>query len=679
MKKRSNALPELLAPAGSPMALRAAVEGGADAVYLGLPAFNARIHAENFTNESLRESVKLAHAYGTRVYITLNTLIYDRELEAFLRAAEEAYLCGADALIVADLGAASLLRRHIPIELHASTQMAGHHADAARLLAERGFSRMVCAREMSREEIRRLVDDSPIETEVFVHGALCVSHSGQCLFSSLVGGRSGNRGECAQPCRLPYRTPKGQSDYPLSLKDISLARHIPELIAMGIASFKIEGRMKSPEYVRDVTRIWRRLLDEGRGARDADMEELLRVFSRGGFTDGYYAGKIGKNMLGVRSEDDKEASRKLKPFSKIERKISVSLSAEMRRDCPMRITVTRGDTGDCVTVSGEVPQVALTAPLGEAAVKKSLGKWGNTPFEVADMKIALDAGLIAPISSLNALRRSAVEALMAEPSRTEADFVPIALAKEKIKSENTLAKPLMAAICYWPERLPKEANEYFDLIYTPLERYQGQTKGILMPPVIYEGERARIRELLQQAKRNGATDILVGNLGHLDLAAESGLRLHGDFRLNVTNSQSASALQDYRLTDICLSPELSLPQMRDIGGKTGAIVYGRIPLMVTEKCIGRELADCGSCEAGRLRLTDRKGMTFPVFQAFGHRSLIFNSVPTYMADRESDLIRARLSVRYFIFTDESEEAIRNVIVAHKKHLTPAIAVRRIKA
>ncbi len=682
MKHKTNALPELLSPAGSPTALRAAVEGGADAVYLGMSAFNARINAENFTKDSLVESIRLAHAYGTKVYITLNTLVFDRERDEFLRAAEQAYLAGADALIVADLGAASLLRDHLPIELHASTQMAAHHADAARLLADRGFSRMVCAREMSREELRKLVADSPIEIEAFVHGALCVSHSGQCLFSSIVGGRSGNRGECAQPCRLPYRTEKGRSEYPLSLKDLSLARHIPELVDMGIASFKIEGRMKSPEYVRDVTRVWRRLLDEGRGADASDMDELLRAFSRGGFTDGYYTGKIDRGMLGIRSEDDKDASRRLTTFSKIERKIPATLSAQIKKDQPMSLCLTRSDTGRSATVSGENPLAALTAPIDRETVIRSLGKLGNTPFLATDITLDLDEGLMVPISALNALRRAAVDALTAEPSRSESDFSPVlsrARANKKQGGERSLAMPIKAAVCYYPERLPKEAHDFFDILYAPIERYDGKTCGVLLPPVIYEGERARMREMLTRARELGATDILVGNLGHLSLARESGLRVHGDFRLNVTNADTAKVLRELGMEDVCLSPELTLPQMRDIGGATGAIVYGRVPLMVTEKCVGKELADCNACHAGRVCLTDRRGAKFPVLEGFGHRSLIFNSVPVYMADRESALASASLAIRYFIFSDESEEQIRRIIRAHQKGASPEGDVRRIKA
>ena len=284
MIKSSDKKPELLSPAGSPQSLKAAIEGGADAIYLGMGAFNARMKAKNFTEDELSYGIELAHSYGAKVYIAANTLLYDRELDEYLCNAEKAYLLGADAIIAADLGGAKELKKRIPIELHASTQLSGHSVESAKRLCEAGFSRMVLAREMSREDIEYFCKESPIEAEVFVHGALCVCHSGQCLFSSIVGGRSGNRGECAQPCRLPYKNGK-RTQYPLSLKDLSLAEHVKTLCEMGVASFKIEGRMKSPEYVRDVTKVFRRLIDENRNADADELEYLARVFSRGGHTD----------------------------------------------------------------------------------------------------------------------------------------------------------------------------------------------------------------------------------------------------------------------------------------------------------------------------------------------------------------------------------------------------------
>jgi len=664
-------LPELLSPAGSPTALRAAVEGGADAVYMGMSAFNARILAKNFTTDELRESIRLAHAYGTKVYITLNTMVLDRELSEHLRAAEEAYLCGADALILADLGAAEAIRRRVPIELHASTQMAGHNLDAARLLCERGFSRMVAARELSEGNLDTLVRSSPIETEVFVHGALCVCHSGQCLFSSIVGGRSGNRGECAQPCRLPYRTGKSEG-YPLSLKDLSLAEHLPSLCEMGVASLKIEGRMKSPEYVRDVTRIWRRLLDESRGATPAEMRELAEIFSRGGFTDGYYTKKIDRRMLGVRSEGDKEASRARAPFGEIERKIPISLTAVIHENEPMRLTV--APMG--VTVYGNLPEAARTAPIDEATVVRSLSKWGGTPYAVREIQVSLQEGLMVPISALNALRRAALDALMPQSDRSERDF--LSDTPQAHPTLPTQKKPWRTAVFYQSENMPPEATDYFDICYTPIEQYEGQTNGVLLPPVIMDNERDDMLALLRRAEALGAEHVLLGNLGHVILAKQTGLTVHGDLRLNVANAATADALCALGFADLVLSPELTLAQMRDLGKGASAIVYGRIPLMVTEKCVGLELGSCERCTSGKTVLVDRRGATFPVLRAPSHRSLIFNSLPTYMADRTSELARAALSGYHFLFTTENTAEIRAVLRAYEQGTPPKGTVRRVR-
>ena len=671
MKKNRS---ELLAPAGSLDALYAAIEGGADAIYVGGTAFNARINAKNFTPEELTRGISCAHSYGVKVYIAANTLIYDRELEDYLRAAEQAYLAGADALIVADIGAARLLKDRIPIELHASTQLSGHNTEAAILLRDAGFSRMVCAREMSREDIKSFCESSPIEAEVFVHGALCVSHSGQCLFSSVVGGRSGNRGECAQPCRLPYRTPKGKTDYPLSLSDLSLARYIPELMDMGVASFKIEGRMKSPEYVRDVTRIWRRLIDERRGADEGDMAELASVFSRGGFTDGYYTGNIGRKMLGVRSDSDKESSRQLEPFTKITRKIPVTLEAKVVRGEPISLIARCGNTESYAT--GEIPSEAINAPLDRERVIQCFSKLGGTNYELASIDLTLDDGLMLPISSLNALRRKAIEGLEPKNERSKDDMVSLDIAKTpKNKRER-----MQTAFFFDPKAIPEEAKSFFDVIYTPIEKYNGETNGVSLPPVVYDSDMEKMKTLIDRARSMGAEHILIGNLGHLALARESGMRIHGDFRLNISNNYSAGYIEELGFEDMILSPELTMPRLRDIKGKSSAVVYGRLPLMITEKCIGKEIGDCDACNAGKLTLVDRKGISFPVLQSFGHRSIIVNSLPHYMADRSKELDSNGITMSHFIFTVESKAEVAKVIDAYKRSLAPANnqAVKRIK-
>ena len=654
--------------------MHAAIEGGADAVYLGGTQMNARIYAGNFDPVALRGAVKLAHAYGVKVYLTLNTLVTDRELSEYLDAALDASRAGVDALIVADLGGAAMIHRAIPeMELHASTQMSGHNSLMGAELKKLGFSRMVAAREISEADLRLLMKQSPIETELFVHGALCVSHSGQCLFSSLVGGRSGNRGACAQPCRLPYadgcKGKRGEA-YPLSLKDLSLAAHVPKLIELGVSSLKIEGRMKSPEYVYDTARIWRRLLDENRAATEAELRHMAETFSRSGFTDGYFTRRINRSMLGIRRESDKQISRERESFGGLQKKVPLSVACQLTAGEPVSLTLSA--KGKQVTVLGDVPQEARTAPMNEEAVLRSLCRFGGTPFEAAQAEAFVGEGLMMPVSRLNDLRRRGVEALegqFALPPRAE--------------YENQAASPvarrnqIKTARFYCAEQITRSAREYFDRIFLPLHRYDPIADGVVLPPVIFDGKREEVEALLARAKAAGAVYALVGNLGHLALVREAGLTPLGDFRLNVCNRESAAFWERMGLEEVILSPELTLPQMRDVGGNTSAIVYGRIPLMLLEKCVGRELSDCAACQSGEVKLVDRMGVSFPVLQEWEHRSVVCNSLPTAMSDKEEQLLRANLVNRHFLFTDETAEQVDGVIRAHRLGRPVGGTVRRM--
>ena len=667
--------PELLCPAGSPAAFDAAIEAGADAIYLGLPSFNARINANNFTPADIGAAFARAHAYGVKIYVTLNTAIFDRERDDFLRTAESAYLAGADAFIVADLGAAKLLREYMPdIDLHASTQVSGHNVAAAEELKKLGFTRMVCAREMGERELDSFVKNSPIEAEVFVHGALCVCHSGQCLFSSLVGGRSGNRGECAQPCRLPYAKGSGSSAYPLSLKDLSLAAHVDKLSDMGVASFKIEGRMKSPEYVRDVTRIWRRLIDEHRGADKKEMAMLAEIFSRGGLTDGYYKGKIDSSMLGVRSDEDKKSSRELVPFEGITKKIPIDINVKIKAGEPSSMTVMPHG----VTVYGDIPEAAKTAPIDEECVIRNVSKLGATAFVARSIDISLDDGLMMPISTINRLRRSAVEKLT-ECTRKEAFLRPEAIDK---KGPQNNPVPKRTAVFYSPESIPESSADFFEVIYTPLHLYDGKSNGVLMPAVIFDSERKAVEKMLLIAIDMGATHVLVGNIGHFDIVrkiAGERVEIHADYRMNITNSSSAKRIEEICDGDMIVSPELTLPQIRDIGGDRLAVVYGKIPLMTVEKCVIREISSCEECRNKRWAyLVDRRGMRFAVCREWEHRSIIFNSVPVYMADKKDQLLKYKIVGEHYIFTDETKKEAEAVIRAYKEGHSPlSKQIRRI--
>ncbi len=635
---------------------------------------NARMFAGNFTPEALREAVRLSHAHGVKVYLTLNTLALDREIPAYLEAARDAARAGVDALIVADLGGARLLREALPeMELHASTQMSGHNSLMARELKNYGFTRMVVAREISERDLRLLMQNSPIETELFVHGALCVSHSGQCLFSSIVGGRSGNRGECAQPCRLPYARAgekRGAEKYPLSLKDLTLASHVPTLIELGVSSLKIEGRMKSPEYVYETARVWRSLLDENRTATPEEIRRMADAFSRSGFTDGYFTERINSSMLGVRRERDKEISRAIQPFGGLKKKIPLTLSCKIEAGEPIALTLSA--RGAEATAVADAPEAARTAPMTTESVTRSLCRFGGTPYEVTDADVAVGEGLMVPVSRLNDLRRRALEALesqFAPKAPVEGDAIP------KQPRENR--KKLRSARFTSAEQITRAARDYFDRIYLPLHKYTPIADGVILPPVIFDGKLGEIVEALRHAKEAGASYAMITNAGQISLALDAGLTPVGDFRLNITNSQSVATWEGRGLEEMILSPELTLPQMRDARGNTAAIVYGRIPLMLLEKCVSSELTDCKSCTRCGARMVDRKGIVFPVLREWEHRSVVYNSLPTVMSDREELLAKNGLRNWHFLFSCETPGEVDAVVAAYQRGTPMSGALRRM--
>ncbi len=694
-------LPELLAPVGSPEALSAAIEAGADAVYLGTQSMNARMGAANFDLPAIADAVSRCHRFGMKVYVTLNTLLYDRECEEFLRTAAALARAGVDAAIVADLGGIRLLRRFLPdFELHASTQASIHSLDGARAMAALGVRRVVPARELSFADIRHLATHAPLETEIFLHGALCVSYSGQCLFSSLVGGRSGNRGECAQPCRLPYN-----GGYPLSLRDLSLASHIPSLIESGVSSLKIEGRMKSASYVFGVTEIYRRLLDENRAATPAEQERLRDLFSRDGFTDAYFRAKPDEPMTGTRRAEDKERTRALPQPPPPTRKIRLTGSLSVCADKPARLTLTRPD-GKSATVHGEIPSPAISAPLTADGLRTRIAKMGGTDYTLdpCALTVLLEDGLNLSPAAVNALRRetlAALDALQAPPAAVAgalpcytylppvqkeraAETASTAGAEKKppadtraLRDGYTVVRPFRTALCYDPTvamALTREA--FFDRIYLPLAVYETAARhsfGIYLPPIVHDSERTEVLSLLDRAAAAGIRDALCGGIGMMDALRARGFHILGDFRLNVTNRETAAALAEMGVQDCILSPELTLPRVRDIGG--GVIVYGRIPLMLTERCFTKENFGCAAC--GHASFTDRRGVRFPLLREHPHRTLLLNSRPTYMGDRRDALCAAAVTHEHFLFTMESEKEATRVLRDYQNGAPSAGECRRI--
>ena len=682
---------ELLSPAGGREALVAAVQSGADAVYMGFGCFNARRSARNFSDEEFLAAVRYCHLRGVRVYLTLNTLVTDRELPALAETARRASEYGVDAILVQDWGVYETLRAVIPdVPLHASTQMALHTLSGVEEAARLGMTRAVLARELSREDIRGIVAGAPIEVETFAHGALCMCYSGMCEMSAVIGGRSGNRGACAQPCRLRYGWHGKADGNPLSLRDANLAAYADEMAEMGVACLKLEGRMKRPEYVAAVTGIYAALLREHRAPTADERKKLALAFSRDGFTDGYYRGARGKEMFGVRPEDARwpeEWFGELRAAYEREdlRLVPVRLCAEIRAGVPMTLTAEDAD-GHTVTAAGAVPEAARNRALTVEEAEARLRKTGGTAFTVSDCAVALEDGLSVSASALNALRREALAALEAVrtalPERREGAFVP----SGRIK--NPTEPPRLTVSVYRPGQLTDAlVREGVETVYVPLElieavdveKYRGQTNfAAVLPRVWRTADEAALREQLRAARERGVETAVLGNLGHFALVRGMGFALRGDFGLNVFNSAALRFLKEQGLESATLSFELRHEQLRDIAKciPCEAIVYGRLPLMITENCIVANEFGCrygkGRCDAAHAdsacaaapELTDRVGERFPVLHAYGCRSEIQNGKVLWLADkpeyRKIGLTYARLR-----FTTETPEECLRVLRAYK--------------
>ena len=660
MAKNKN-LPEILAPAGNFECLLAAVEAGADAIYVGGKRFGARAFAKNFDIDELARAAVYCNLHGVKLYVTVNTLVDDKEFPELIEYAAELYRIGVSALIIADLGAIAEIKRCVPgLELHASTQMSIHNTQGAIEAGKLGATRAVLARELPLSEIKKAVKDSGIEIEVFLHGALCVCYSGQCLFSSLVGGRSGNRGECAQPCRLPYNGGK----YPISLKDLSLADHIPALIESGVASLKIEGRMKSADYVYTVTKIYRTLLDEKRCATAEENEALRRAFSRGGFTDAYFKGNPQLPMTGIRSESDKEDSRTnaVRSFEPIRKKVTAKV--EIRLGEPSKMTITDGSR--TVTALGAVAAPAENAPLDPESTKARLSKMGNTylSLDPSDVDLTLDEGVNLAPSALNALRRDAAEKFESvRRDLPEFEYTPRRYAHAPKKTITT-AK-FFSESAYRDAKARENLAKFVDIPFVPIfsgEDVLSSEVGVYLPPVIFDSEIEEVKKHLEKAKNAGVMYALVGNLGQIELVKAYEFTPVGDFRLNATNSHTAEVYHGLGIEHLILSPELTLPKARDIGG--GVITYGRVPLMITERCFMKDSFGCNKC--GACALTDRRGEKFPMLREFSHRNIILNSVPTYLGDRTKELSQYRITSKHLLFTTESGDEIIKALKAHKQ-------------
>ena len=679
---------EILAPAGSREQLVAAVRAGADAVYLGAGSFNARRNAENFSDrESLREAVAYCHACGVEVHLTANILVRDDEWTEAETLMETACALGVDAVIVQDIGLARYIHAAAPsLVMHASTQLSLHTPGGVLAAAEAGFHRAVLSRELSGREIGEIVKVSPIETEVFIHGALCMSVSGQCLFSAVLGGRSGNRGLCAQPCRLPFRVSGDGSGFDgcMSLKDMSNISHIPELAAMGVTSVKIEGRMKRSEYVAAAVTACRLTRDEG--AVPSDLSQKLEaVFSRSGFTDGYYTGKRGRGMFGTRTKEDvvsasSELLRSLHPLYKTEyARVPVDMALTARDSHTPAVLKVCDPDGNEAHAEAQPPQTAQKAPFDEDYGRRVLSKTGGTPYFLRDFHAEVGEGLTLPSGEMAGMKRDALARL--DELRRAPHPIPFdAEAAGAVTSRTWLGDemPSLRVVFQSAEQVP-DSLPPVEMVFLPLETEsglleyavkklvrRGVTPAVEVPRGLF-GRESDILRMAQAVRLIGVNDIMIHNIGLIPVLRNLSMTLHGGFGLNVFNSRSLDCCAGMGLADNELSYELTLRQIAALGSRQarGMVVRGRIPMMLTRNCpasLSPKGCTGAAKEGGVCGLTDRTGRELPVMCRLGC-SEIFNPVMMSVTENVTGKPGRALSLDWVTlrFTDESPEECGEII------------------
>ena len=683
---------ELLAPAGSMDALKAAVQNGADAVYLGCGTFNARQSAKNFTPQTLAEAVKYCHIRGVHVHLTLNTLVSDRETPELMEMIRHAATVGVDAFIVQDLNVAQLCRQIAPkVSIHGSTQMTIHNLAGVQLCEAMGMSRVVLSRELSREEIRYICENTKVEIEVFGHGALCMCYSGQCYMSSVIGGRSGNRGRCAQPCRQSYGYGRWENKYPLSLKDNCLVRYVRELEAMGVASLKLEGRMKRAEYVATVTSVYRRAIDEGVVTRDM-KKDLMTAFNREGFTDGYYTGKVDRDMFGIRREE-KEDKQWLQgarqTYEGVDNPlVDIAFRAVVARS-GSSLTVTDEDGISC-TVAGPLPEAARNHPLEAQELAQRLGKTGGTPYHCTEVRTRVEPGLVLSAAAINAMRRDALNQLTALRARQEEPELG------KAKRIPDVAGPkgmpgLSVQVTSRDQLTSKLLKLETVMLYVPIHILDGDPElcqtlarrgavAAVLPRIAHDKEVTKLINAMVRIRNLGIKEVLIGNLGLVLPAREAGMKIRGDYGLNIYNSGSVNVLKKLEFQSATLSFEMTMPQIRDVSKLIPCeiLVYGRLPLMVMEHCLVKNRDGECNCHLGTMKLTDKTGAEFPVIKDGNScRSILLNGKKLSWLDRQEDLTRIGVWATRVYFTTENNQEVDRVLAdyVHPDPFDPGACTR----
>ncbi|MBQ5326013.1 MAG: U32 family peptidase [Oscillospiraceae bacterium] len=650
---------EILAPAGNMENLIAAVYSGANAVYLGVQSFNARASAANFSFEELKKAVGFCHARNVKVNVTLNTILYDRELEEFKETVKQVAACGVDAIIAQDLASAKIIKEVAPtIDLHGSTQMAVHNLAGALLLKEMGYSRVILARELTLQQVEEITKNCGIETEIFVHGALCMSLSGQCYASAFLGGRSGNRGRCAGTCRLPMSAKGDMEDNHLSLKDLCAMEMLPAIEKMGVKCVKIEGRLRTPEYVAAAVDNARKAL----AGQPFDRQLLADAFSRSGFTNGFLENKLDKNAFGVRTKEDSEKTKETLP----------KLRALYRREgqyVPVSFKFTMGEDESVLTISDGLNSFSQSIPATlqdtekdfSASLHASLEKLGGTPFYLDSLECDLIDGKYLPLGAVNAARRNLAEILLAQretvmPHRVKDYEIPAV--KQRFTAPELIAR--FENI----DQIPMDYCHLFKYVTIPVE-YADDIPDSLKNKAVLElsrdifGKEGKIRQQVASAKRSGFTRFCVQNIGHIPLV--EGCEIFSSFTLNISNSLAAAEYKKLGVGTITVSPEITLEQIGRITPdvKTAVIGYGHIPLMLVKACPLHNVKTCANCN-GKGWLTDRKGMKLPLLchgKIAGYRE-IFNPVPLYIGDRQNEINADYVSLN---FTVENKAAVERGI------------------
>lgn len=663
---------ELLAPAGSMLALKAALQSGADAVYIGGSAFSARAGANNFNYDEMIEATQYCHLYGVKVHVAVNTLVKQSEIGLL-----KSYICeltnaGVDAVIVQDIGTAQLIHEISPsLSLHASTQMSVSSIEGVLALEKMGFERVVLARELSIQEIKTIIDNTTSEIEVFCHGAICMCYSGQCLISSMIGGRSGNRGSCAQPCRLPYELMDGTNKickgYLLSPKDLALVGELDQLRKIGVASLKIEGRLKRPEYVAAVTGVYRKYLDQSGVVDESDTQELLNAFNRSGFTKAYFAGDTGHSMMSLSAPGNvaeqvftKAVKDRAREDANI-RKIPITISIAIQIGRPLSIVVSDGD--NTIYESGSaLAEYAVNRPIDKDRVINQVSKTGATPFLVTTVEIDMDDNVTLPVSEINSVRREALDRLENKrQSQASRQICEIPQIQEYNRDEQT---PMLVVEVSNIDQARVACDLGVKTIYVPFEIADEISKSypnvevVAKMPEIFDGD----------IKLPSTPNILVENMAQA--YKYNKCAQYGDFRLNIFNSVAVDVFKDMRR--VTVSPELNLKEIASLARYTTSslevIAYGRLPLMLMKNCPIK--AASGKCQKYKqiYTLRDRMGEQFPIICGHGCRAKLLNSKPIFMADKLQDIIKTKINAVRLIFTVENSKECDTIINVYKKAL-----------